>query len=295
MTVRDVRYHAIQVRGEQGAIRPAIHNVHLMDTGQQLLKSSISGNGQYADEGLVACSRFEYTTSRTVGLHERRGSAWRQRMGHSRQRLSPHSEALNVTGGGQGRRFSAWANSQDTRDRAQLRSSTRSAALRLVCRRSRFVYPRRRTRWIISEAWSGTTSCATCTNGPTKRIEANAASDYRIDHNTVLTLGTTTPWTIGIRFPVSHGLIRNNLTSRPALQRNGARAEFAANVSSAMTDWFRDARQCDLHLVAAARAAIDAGVEIPDVPIDYDRQPRVGKPDVGAFEYRGVPLIGGSR
>ena len=55
-------------------------------------------------------------------------------------------------------------------------------------------------------------------------IEANAARGARIEHNTVLVEGST-PWSIGVRFPMSDALIRNNLTNHRIFLRDGGRAE----------------------------------------------------------------------
>src|SRR5438105_525682 len=62
LTAGYVGQHAIQVRGERGASGVTIRNVHLIDTGQQLLKGSLGdSSSEFADNGLLACSRLEYT------------------------------------------------------------------------------------------------------------------------------------------------------------------------------------------------------------------------------------------
>ena len=64
ITLRNPTFHAIQVRGEVGLVRPTIYNVHLVDAGQQFVKVSTGDGslGKFADAGLVACSLIEYTT-----------------------------------------------------------------------------------------------------------------------------------------------------------------------------------------------------------------------------------------
>ena len=58
------------------------------------------------------------------------------------------------------------------------------------------------------------------------------------------------------------------------------------NVTSARRSWFVDAPRADMHLTSDGRAAIDAGVAIPDVSDDFDRaaRPSGRAPDAGAFE-----------
>jgi hypothetical protein len=117
-------------------------------------------------------------------------------------------------------------------------------------------------------------------------IEANAARDVRIEHNTILVEGRL-PWSISIRFPATTGWVRNNLTSKRVTFRDGGQALLQNNISGARRDWFVDPLEANLHLLGPGLPAIDAGVTLPDVLEDFDRTPRrAGKsPDAGAFEY----------
>ncbi len=54
--------------------------------------------------------------------------------------------------------------------------------------------------------------------------------------------------------------------------------------STPQPEWFVDPAVADLHLTASATAAIDAASPLPEVPDDYDLQPRGSAPDVGADE-----------
>ena len=120
-------------------------------------------------------------------------------------------------------------------------------------------------------------------------IEANAARDIRIEHNTVLSEGVV-PWSISIRYPVTSAIVRNNLTSRQVLLRDGGRADMAGNVAGARVSWFLEPPSPGLlRLGPGAMAAMDAGVAIDDIKEDFDRKPRtVGRaPDAGAFESGG--------
>jgi hypothetical protein len=58
------------------------------------------------------------------------------------------------------------------------------------------------------------------------------------------------------------------------------------NITNAYVRWFLDAPNLDLHLSNAAVAAIDQVAALPDVPTDFDGDPRpIGAaPDVGADE-----------
>src|SRR5688572_15789571 len=60
LTIRDVFYHPIMLNA--GAQSPFIHNVRLVNAGQQFLKASPDGTGGGVDNGIVEYSVFEYDT-----------------------------------------------------------------------------------------------------------------------------------------------------------------------------------------------------------------------------------------
>ena len=113
MTVRDVGYHAVQVRGESGASRFTLHNAVLQDTGQQLLKGSAATNGRFADDGLVACSSFSYTTNApsdyTNGVDLLATKGWVVRDNQFQRIRGPESG-----GWSSGPAILVWAASEDT-------------------------------------------------------------------------------------------------------------------------------------------------------------------------------------
>ena len=78
LTIRDVYYHPVMLNA--GAQSPLIHNVRLVNAGQQLLKSSPDGAGGGVDNGIVDTPVFEYdTTSRddyTNGVDVHTGDNW---------------------------------------------------------------------------------------------------------------------------------------------------------------------------------------------------------------------------
>jgi hypothetical protein len=95
------------------------------------------------------------------------------------------------------------------------------------------------------------------------------------------------PNAIEYRFSGTTGVqIRNNLTDAPIVSRDGASATVNGNVTNAQNSWFVNAAIGDLHLVAAATAAINTATPI-GVGSDYDGQlrPSGSAPDVGADEF----------
>jgi hypothetical protein len=87
LTVANVGFHGIQVRGEKQAHGTVLHNVRVRDTGQQLVKGSAGPDGHGADLGLVSCSSFSYTTKCPEQLYELRRYPRRSGLGCPAQRL----------------------------------------------------------------------------------------------------------------------------------------------------------------------------------------------------------------
>ena len=58
LTLRNGDEHGVSVNGYD---RPILYNLHILDTGYQLVKVNPIGDG--SDDGLLACSRLEYTTT----------------------------------------------------------------------------------------------------------------------------------------------------------------------------------------------------------------------------------------
>ena len=68
LTLRQARHHLVHLAG--GADDATLHNLHLIDAGQQFVKVNPSHDGQWNDRGLLACSRLELTAE---------GRAWVER------------------------------------------------------------------------------------------------------------------------------------------------------------------------------------------------------------------------
>ena len=285
-TIREVGFHAIQVRGEHAASRFTLHNARLENTGQQLLKGSVSFERRYADDGLIACSEFRYTASApsnyTNGVDLLATKGWHIRDNRFERIRGPESQGWSA-----GPAILVWAASEDTVvERNLVIDSYRGIALGL----SPDPGPYARNGEKAFDHLRGVIRNNVVVNlnrWGDEGIEANAAPNARIDHNTVVTEGSIF-WSISVRFPAAPSLVRNNLTTRRILLRDGGRGTLEGNVSGAMRNWFVGVPTWDYHLSSDGARAIDAGVHIADVTEDFDRRPRVTglRPDAGAFEWR---------
>jgi len=279
VTIRSVGYHAVQVRGERAASQFILHNAKLQDAGQQLLKGSFADNGMVAVDGLVACSEFAYSTNApsdyTNGVDILGTRAWTIRDNRFYRIRGPVTR-----GWAAGPAILAWQGAEDTVvERNLVVDSSRGIALGLVARHRGREYDHlrgivRNNVVLNLNPWAD------------EGIEANGAADARIEHNTVLVEGQV-PWSISTRFASTSARVRNNLSNRRIILRDGARTTEAGNIVTATRRWFVDPLAHDLRLLNDAVPAIDAGVDITDSRQDFDRGSRpVGRAaDAGAFEF----------
>jgi hypothetical protein len=248
------------------------------------VKGSTSGNGKSADRGLIACSTFLYTdhapSDYTNGVDILSATGWVVRDNYFHRIRGPRESGYSC-----GPAILFWVGCRDTVvERNLLLDCYRGIALGLVARSQKpspeGAEPHDHRGGVIRS-----NIVCNLNDWADEGIEVNDAPGLRIEHNTVLVEGKV-PWSISVRFPDTQALVRNNLTNRQILLRDGGRAEQQGNVTSAKADWFTDPSRGILRLRRRDLEAVDAGVPIPDFPTDFDRAPRsIGKaPDAGAFE-----------
>lgn len=288
LTIGYVGFHGVQVRGERGASRVMIHNVRIVDTGQQLIKGSTDGGTQHADEGVVACSTLEYSdhapSNYTNAIDILGGNNWMIRDNTIRR-----IRGIVEEGFASGPAILFWANSQGTKvERNLIVDSFRGIAFGLGPGASGALARDHEAFYDHQRGWIRNNVVVNLNSWADEGIEANAAGNVAVDHNTVLTKGALS-WAISTRFPGTIVFARNNLTSTPLTRRNGGQANVGGNVFGAASEWFVDAPHGNLALNGTNLTAVDAGVVLADLTEDAARQPRTeGKaPDAGAFEYRG--------
>ncbi len=283
LTLRDAYFHLIQVHGENGAIRPRFHNLHLIDAGEQFIKASLGApSGPFAAFGTVDCSLFEYTdrarSAYTNAVDVVGGIGWAIRDNTFKNIRAPQGQLA-------GPAVLLWRNSIDSIvERNVFIECDRAVALGLSA-------PDGSGRWgsLTYDHDGGIVRNNTIyRSGPGDvGITVNYARDYQVLHNTVVLNGTF-PWAIEYRFSSSYGTIAYNLTDGPIFQRDNAVGTMLGNVTNAQAGWFADASQGNLHLTTSAAGAIDQASSLAAVDDDLDGDARpVGLwPDVGADEYK---------
>jgi hypothetical protein len=289
LTIRDVYYHPVQVQGEAGATGVRLYNLHLVDAGEQFVKGSTgAANGPHADDGLVACSRLEYTdrarSDYTNGVDVLAAANWIIRDNSFVRIRAPVGQLA-------GPAVLMWRNSLNTIvERNLFIDCDRAIALGLS--------PPDPARQRDGEQTYDHQGGIVRNNMIYRRVPAptgdvgitvNYARDFRIYHNTVIQNNTYPQAAIEYRFAVSSGEIHHNLTDGPIQRRDGAAATLQGNITNADASWFVDAAAGDLHLGPAALAAIDGAQPLADVPDDFDGEQRFAgnAPDIGADELSG--------
>jgi hypothetical protein len=255
LTIGFVGWHGVQVHGELGASEPTLHNVRVVDTGQQLVKGSTGEGGRVADRGLVACSTFEYSehapSDYTNGVDVHKAADWVIRDCVFRRIRGPREGQWRA-----GPAILFWNESSGTVvERNTLIDCYRGIALGI----------QRRDGGRTDHRGGVIRHNMICNLHPwaDEAIEATACPDVVVERNTVLVEGRI-PWAIGLRYPETTGLARRNLTNRPVLLRDGANATLDANVADARRDWFVDPARGDLRLTPGAKKrAPDVGALIP--------------------------------
>ena len=285
LTIRDVGYHGIQVRGENGVSRVRIQDVRIVDTGQQLLKGSTGGGAPHSDAVVIACSTFEYTnhapSNYTNGVDVLGGTNWVVRDNRFLRIRGPATERFAA-----GPAILFWANSSGTQvERNVIVDSFRGIAFGLGPGASGTLARDGEPLFDHQGGWIRNNVVVSLNPWADEGIEANAARSVDIDYNTVLTSGEI-PWALSLRFPRTTARARNNLTSKPLIHRDGGQGSVAGHVSGAAADWFVDAAAANLRLAHAHVPAVDAGVPVTEVLVDAAGAPReTAAPDAGAFEY----------
>jgi len=273
LTIRDLFYHPIILNPSVHA--PLIHNVRLVNAGQQFVKANPNGTGGGIDNGIVEYSTIEYdATSRDdytngVGVHT--GTNWIVRHNLFRNIRAPQGLLA-------GPAVLMWnGTSNSIVDGNTFVNCQREIAIGLSDRsppdhsggvvRNNFIYR------------------APGVGGDAAILVADSAGT-QVLHNTVL-ISNGYPNAIEYRFAGASGVvIANNLLDGAVLARDGATGTVSGNVTSASAAMFVDPVSGNLHLKSTAIAALDKVATPPSSAMtDWDGDVRpAGATDVGADE-----------
>jgi hypothetical protein len=275
LTIRDIYNHPIILNA--GTQSPLIHNVRLVNAGQQFVKANPDGAGGGVDNGIVEYSVIEYdTTSRddyTNGVDVHTGDNWVIRHNLFKNVRAPQGLA--------GPAILMWNGSTNTLvDGNTFINCQREIAMGLIERtpndhaggivRNNFIY-----RDVPGDA----------------AIYVADSPNTQVIHNTIL-ISRSYPNPIEYRFGHTTGvLIANNVLDGVIAARDGATGTVHGNFTNATAALFISPTTGDLHLKPSATPLLNQVTAVPaNASLDWDGDARpVGAADLGADEYMSGP------
>ena len=272
LTIRDVYYHPIMLNA--GAQSPLIHNVRLVNAGQQFIKASPDGAGGGVDNGIVEYSIMEYdTTARddyTNGVDVHTGDNWIIRHNLFRNIRAPQGALA-------GPAILMWnASTNTTVDGNTFVDCQREIALGLIERT-----PNDHSGGIVKNNFISRTIAGD------SAIYVADSPNTQVLHNSIFISGTyANP--IEYRFAHTTGVvIANNVLDGNIAARDGATGSVSGNYTTATAALFVNPSAGDLHLKATSTVLLNKVSAPPAAAgVDWDGHARpAGSTDIGADEY----------
>jgi hypothetical protein len=277
LTIRDFYHHPIILNA--ATERPLLHNLHLIDAGEQFIKCNPNAAGVGPSNGVLQYSIIEFSdTARSdypKGIDVHGGANWIIRHNLFRNLVGPRGQLVT------GPAVLMWRGSSNTLTEGNTfvnvtRGISYGGDDRVTPSHRGGII--RNNFFVRSASWPGDVG-----------IILSSSPDTQVLNNTVLLSGTY-PSAIEYRYAnTTKVLIANNLVDAAIRARDGATATLLKNITSASPAMFVEADTGNLHLNAEV-AAIDAGETLTQVTADWDGElrPTTGGYDIGADE-RQIP------
>lgn len=301
LTVMRSIYHLIHIWADGDAA--LIHGVHMIDGGQQFLKSSV--NEGTVDMVEVSCSQFRMTaegrdnvwgygsadgntTCYTGGIDTHNATDWYvhdnlfdgiycdadgvQRPAHGR--FPEQRDNMTYVGGLSEHAIHMWDSQQGTGHeivRNRILNCARGIGIGLVDT----VYG---TRVLNNTVFSEHAGSREHDVG----IIIERGVDMLVAHNTVF-MSHPDAYGSGIEYrfgETANVTLHGNLSNRDIRARDGAQADLVGNIVDGDDSWFVDASAGDLHIVDCT--PLETVARHPEVPADIDGTPRQDTTLVGA-------------
>ncbi len=271
LSIRNAQDHGVSIQGRDD---PVLYNLHIYDIGDQLVKVNPEGNG--SEDGLLACSRLEYTTAApdeyTNGISAHNAHRWVVRDNEWYRIRTPGNAPVPT--------ILFWSGSSDTVVERNLLVNCYQG----IAFGNAYHGPGDHFGGIVRN------NIMYASMQHDVAIEMVHADGWVVAHNTALLLNPPSglTWGMEARYSDSQGTFAYNLSNLTILaDRDDAQGNLVGNVTTAEASWFADAASANLHLLATATDAIDQAATRADVTDDFDgdARPSGSAPDVGADEY----------
>lgn len=275
LTIDGVKTHGIIANA--GTHSLLVHNVRIIDSGDQSVKSSSNPNGAGNTGGIVQYSVFEYRTTDnnnyTNGVDVHEGDGWIVRYNLFKNFLSPAGQGLA------GPAVLMWNGTKNTVVEGNtFINCARGISLGLIDKADGFDHE---GGVIQNNFFYRDANLSQQVDVP---IYVGDSPNTKVYHNTTIVQGSY-PYAIEYRFASTTGTdIKNNLTDGGYRARDGAVGSLGGNIATATLSMFVSPATGDLHLVAGA-SPINRGVGITGFTTDIDAQIRDSQLDVGADEF----------
>ena len=267
MTIGWVANHAIQIHSDgDNAI---VHNVRMVDTGEQMLKVSYrEGDGISSENGLVEWCLFEYSAGvgpqyYIGGIDAHQAHNWIIRDNIFRWIRSPEADLAEHA-------IHFWSESTNTLvERNTIINCDRGVGFGMGDRGHHGGIIRNNAIYTTRDVGIG----------------LETSNGTLVLNNTVFS--ENYPNSIEYRFPATQGvIIVNNLTNAQIAGRDGGNGSVENNVTDAQASWFIDAANGNFHLSTPVPSVVDQGRALAEVTHDVDCEARPKGPgyDVGADE-----------
>jgi hypothetical protein len=280
LTIGETYFHAICFN--PGPTAPRVYNVHLVNAGQQLLKTNPNPDGSGIDNGVVEYSLFDYAPESrdwyANAIQVLAGRDWVIRDNFIRNIHAPRGELA-------GPAVLAWFGASGT-----------------VVERNTFVNCQREISFGLVVRSPHDHEGGVIRNNVIYRDQAVANGDVAIGvfdspgsvvaNNTIVMSGSY-PNAIECRFAGTSAVrVVNNLSNRRVTLRDGATATLTSNVDTASPEWFVDPRAIERHVRPEVSEVVGRGTALPNVVDDWEGHARpIGRaPDVGAGQAVRVPV-----
>ena len=281
MTMGWVATHAIQVHGENDADNLLVHNVHILDTYEQMIKGSWGNDDNMsANDAIIECSLFEYSDKigpqyYIGGIDVHHGKDWIVRENTFKYIRSPNQDRLAEFA------IHFWNSSEGTTvEKNTIINCDRGIGFGMA--ESSHIGGIIKNNFIYGDSTNKDVG-----------IALESATDSKVYNNTIFQEHDY-HYAIEFRFATTSGLIiRNNLANRAIAARdNEAQGELSHNITNAQSSWFTNPAIGDLHLANnSLDMIIDQAIKVQDVNDDFDGNTRGILSDIGADEYNKSLLL----
>lgn len=270
LCIGNVKYHGIQVHGENNADSVHIRNVHFFNIGQQMLKVSYNEEkyNNHADYGIVEDCFFEYTESTSFGYYcggidVHHGNGWTVNNNVFKNISSPEQR---LTEGA----IHFWNHSGN----ATIKNNTI-----INCDRGIML-------GFDDDVFNGglVINNMVTTNRDVGIYLCNA-KNVKVYNNSIL-IRSDYKNAIEYRFSGCENIdLINNLTNKAITSRDKASAYLDNNCTTALTEWFKSPDYGNLHLSASPAEVINVAKHLTEVSHDIDGDERKADfSDIGADE-----------